>query len=183
MYPDWSNVQNMMNYLIDSNNNLNPYLHPLYDEIRTKIKNKLDVSEYQSLLCNTPSKPNNLLSKGLLVDKDHPIEFKLDLNKFSDDELQPENNEVLYDIRGFNNQQQYDFDEDKTFYKQDLVENIYNMSNNPIYYLNNNSLLNNNRLLNNIEYYDDRSLNKLIDNIIFKDYQRTINKLIFKHLM
>jgi hypothetical protein len=138
---DWTNIKSMMKFLIQSNNNLNPYTHSLYYDIRDKIKNKVDIQEYQSLLCNKPKEIKN-------------IEIEIDLNNIEHNKnLKTNDNIILYDSRGFCNDKQYKLNNNSHFYKQDLIENIYNMTNNPILYTRMNS--NDNNLNDN----DNNSLN------------------------
>jgi len=124
---NWCDIKNVMKFLITSNNNLNPYTHSLYYEIRDKIKNKLDIKNYKSLLCNRK-------------DEVKDIELELDLTELDltddDDDNNLSNELIICDPRGFCNDKQYKINKEDNFYKQDLVENLFNISNKPVIFLN-----------------------------------------------
>ena len=141
-----TNPDSIIKYFSYANNNLNPYLHPIYMDVRNKIKTNSNINDYKSLLCiDEPSKIEN-------------IPTQLNIKELSNNR-KPENGEIdLYDTKSFSNRT-YLLDSSNSFNKNDFLSALRNMNKNPMLFINTQNY--NQDSLDELEICDDEPIPSL----------------------
>lgn len=139
--PSWMTPNSIVDFTSTSNNIINPYLHPIYIDVRNKIKNFKPINDYYSVLKYDddiqPIKINNLNINPNNTNK------KLESGEID-----------LYDTKSFNNNATYMIDVANSFNKNDFLSALRSITKNPLLFINSKTYNPNNDECN-LEIVDD----------------------------
>lgn len=136
----------IVNNFSNSNNNLNPFLHSIYLNVRNKVKNNKKIYDYISVLDCIPTNeiqqiPNPLSLNQPTNSLNQPTNSSNQPTNSSNSKNKKSNNlqsgEIdLYDTKSFSPNSTYLIDSSNWFNKNDFLSALRNMNKNPILFFN-----------------------------------------------
>lgn len=145
----------IVNNFSNSNNNLNPFLHSIYLNVRKKIKNNKEIYDYKSVLDCIPTSeiqqiPNPLTTNPLITNPlttnslttnpltTNPLTTNpLTKNSKNQKSTNLKSGEIdLFDTKSFSPNSTYLIDSSNWFNKNDFLSALRNMNKNPILFFN-----------------------------------------------
>lgn len=171
----------IVNNFSNSNNNLNPFLHSIYLNVRNKIKNNKKIDDYMSVLNCIPSSetkqiPNPLTTSNLLTSNKNQTPTSLQSGVID-----------LYDTKSFSPNSTYLIDSANWFNKNDFLSALRNMNKNPILFFNSERYKpkqeNNNLIIDDDEDNDCNSSDSTLKFIDKTNFIPLLNSIDFSKIL